>query len=190
MGHSDLLLVLRATEFAAEMHRQQQRKDYVTPYVNHPIEVARMLAEHGADLATILAGLLHDVLEDTVATRADVQREFGEDVAALVVEVTDDKSLPKQVRKDLQVKNAPHKSPRAKQIKLADKCSNLRSLVSRPPVDWDHERVQAYFDWADRVVAGLRGVHASLEACYDAAAVEGRAALGLAPRNPGEPLAE
>ncbi len=183
METTDLSLVLKATEFAAEMHRHQRRKDEVTPYINHPIEVARMLAEHGADVPTVVAALLHDTIEDTTATYDDVQREFGDVVACLVLEVTDDKSLPKHVRKQLQVERAPQKSRRAKQIKLADKCANLRSLAEKPPLQWDQARTQAYFDWADQVVAGLRGAHAGLEACFDAASIAGRSALGLQPRH-------
>lgn len=182
MNTTELALVLRATEFAAEMHRHQRRKDDVTPYINHPIEVARLLADHGVDVPTVVAGLLHDTIEDTAATYEDLQREFGDVVACLVLEVTDDKNLPKQVRKQLQVDRASQKSRRAKQIKLADKCANLRSLAQRPPLNWDQARIQAYFDWADQVVAGLRGAHAGLEACFDAASIEGRTALGLQPR--------
>ena len=169
---NSVLDVMRAVDFAARKHRDQRRKGPdQTPYINHPIEVARLVAEatDGADPICIMGALLHDTIEDTDATREELVREFGEEVAALVVELTDDKQLPKHERKELQVQHAPHKSPRAKLVKLADKTSNLRALVASPPVGWDADRQQAYFVWAARVVAGCRGVNAILEAAFDAA---------------------
>ena len=90
-------------------------------------------------------------------------------MAAIVAEVTDDKRLPKQVRKQRQVEEARHKSRRAKLIKIADKTSNLRSLLTSPPVDWSLDRQREYFEWAARVVAGCRGVSPWLERQFDAA---------------------
>lgn len=85
----------------------------------------------------------------------------------MVLEVTDDKSLEKQVRKQRQVEHAPHISTAAKLVKLADKISNLRDILASPPADWSAERKQNYFEWAARVVAGLRGVHPGLESVFD-----------------------
>lgn len=172
--------ILRAADFAAHAHRGQRDKGPAAgPYINHLIEVARLLAEAAAPLPVTLAGLLHDTIEDAGITAAQLDAEFGAEVAALVVEVTDDKALPKAERKRLQVLNAPHKSAGAKMIKLADKTSNLRRLLRTPP-DWPAERTLAYFAWAAEVVAGCRGVNAALEAAFDAAHAEGTAALGAA----------
>ena len=174
------IAILRAADFAAHAHRAQRDKGpEAGPYVNHLIEVARLLAEAEAALPVILAGLLHDAIEDAGITDATLRAEFGAEVAILVVEVTDDKALPKAERKRRQVLNAPHKSPGAKMIKIADKTSNLRRLVRTPP-GWPEERTRAYFEWAAEVVAGCRGVSAQLEAAFDAAHAEGLALLAAA----------
>lgn len=167
-----VVAVMRALDFAARKHRDQRRKGAAKePYLNHLTEVARLVAEatDGADTTAVLGALLHDTIEDTGTTRLELEREFGAEVAALVAEVTDDKRLPKDRRKQLQVEHAPHKSTRAKLIKLADKTSNLRSLLHSPPTDWDVARQRAYFEWARAVVAGCRGVSADLERRFDLA---------------------
>ena len=158
--------------FAAEKHRHQRRKDRdASPYINHPIALAAVLADEAGieDNRVLMAALLHDTLEDTDATEQELVRLFGREVADIVLEVTDDKSLPKAERKRLQVEHAPHVSRRAKLVKLADKICNLRDLAVRPPADWLVERKQAYFDWAKAVVDGLRGVHPGLEHLFDEA---------------------
>lgn len=173
--------VMRALDFAARKHRDQRRKGAAgEPYVNHLTEVARLVAEatDGADTTAVLGALLHDTIEDTGTTRDELERHFGAEVAALVAEVTDDKSLPKLRRKELQVEGAPHKSARAKLIKLADKTSNLRSLLNSPPTNWDVARQHAYFEWARQVVEGCRGVSRDLEARFDEAYRRGLEALG------------
>lgn len=177
--HSTLHPVLTALLFAARKHRDQRRKDAeASPYINHPIEVAELLARTGVeDLVTLRGAILHDTVEDTQTTAEEVESEFGPDVRAVVLEVTDDKSLPKQERKRLQVEHAPHLSPRAKQIKIADKISNVRAMAEEPPKDWSLDRKREYLDWADRVVAGCRGVNAALESIYDETMAEGRRAL-------------
>jgi GTP diphosphokinase / guanosine-3',5'-bis(diphosphate) 3'-diphosphatase len=160
----------RALEFAARKHRDQRRKGATAePYINHLAEVARLVAEAtaGQDPVVVTAALLHDTIEDTKTTAEELSREFGPQVAAIVEEVTDDKRLPKAERKRLQVENAPHKSPRAKLIKIADKISNLRAILASPPVDWDSARKREYFEWSVRVVAGCRGVSRALEAQFD-----------------------
>jgi len=167
-----VLEVMRAVDFAARKHRQQRRKGAdAEPYINHPVEVALLVAEatEGEDLPAILGALLHDTIEDTQTSYAELEREFGEQVAKLVAEVTDDKRLPKAERKRLQVANAPHKSAAAKLIKIADKTSNLRSILESPPVHWDARRRREYFEWAMQVVAGCRGVNERIEAAFDAA---------------------
>ncbi len=150
--------ILYAAHYAAEKHAQQRRKGAgAEPYVNHLLEVARLVSEalQEPDANLVIAALLHDVVEDAGVTRAQLAAEFNEDVASLVMEVTDDKSLPKHERKRLQVEHAPHKTVRAQMIKLADKISNLRALLVSPPEDWDVRRRREYVIWAERVVSGL-----------------------------------
>jgi guanosine-3',5'-bis(diphosphate) 3'-pyrophosphohydrolase len=164
--------LLNALTFAARKHRDQRRKDAeASPYINHPIEVAEILARIGGveDITVLQAALLHDTVEDTKTSPAELEREFGPTVRKLVEEVTDDKSLPKPERKRLQVEHAPHLSPRAKLIKLADKICNVRDVATSPPERWTLPRRQAYFDWAREVVDRLRGVNPKLEALFDAA---------------------
>lgn len=167
----DISLLLAALKFAAKKHRDQRRKDQgATPYINHPIEVAETLWFQGnvRDMITIVGALLHDTLEDTNATTEEIRQQFGEQVLALVQEVTDDKSLPKLERKRLQIEHAPHQSARAKQVKLADKICNVTDIINSPPHNWSLKRCQEYIDWSKQVVAGLRGINPALEACYDA----------------------
>jgi len=168
--NENVLLIARALDFAARKHVDQRRKgEAEEPYINHVAEVASLLAEAtgGEDAVLVAAGLLHDTIEDVGVTHAELAQAFGPEVADLVQEVTDDKSLPKQERKRLQVEHAPHKSGRARQLKIADKTSNLRAIRNSPPKDWDEERKREYFDWAKRVVDGCRGVNAKLEATFD-----------------------
>lgn len=165
-----LAALVQAVAFAADKHRNQRRKDAeASPYINHPIALANVLANEGdvQDVTVLCAAVLHDTIEDTETTADELRAVFGDQVASVVLEVTDDKSLDKAVRKQLQIEHAPHGSPQAKLVKLADKISNLRDILASPPADWSPERKQAYFDWAAAVVAGLRGVHPGLEAVFD-----------------------
>jgi guanosine-3',5'-bis(diphosphate) 3'-pyrophosphohydrolase len=164
--------VLKALAFAAEKHRHQRRKDReASPYINHPIDLANILVNEAgvADTVVVVAAILHDTVEDTDTTPEELRAAFGDDIAGIVAEVTDDKALPKEERKRLQEEHAPHASPRAQQVKLADKISNLRDLSRSPPANWDLERKRAYFDWAKRVVDGLREHHPRLSALFDEA---------------------
>ena len=168
---SGLLKVAHALDFAARTHAGQRRKgEAKEPYINHLAEVARLVAEatDGTDTDLVVAALLHDSYEDRGVTADELAREFGRDVADIVLECTDDKSLPKPERKRLQAETAPHKSDRARMLKLADKTSNLRSILASPPSHWDLERKRTYFEWAASVVAGCRGLNARLEAAFDA----------------------
>lgn len=162
--------LLRALDLAAAKHRDQRRKDQAkSPYINHPIAVAQLLWECGVhDETTVLAGVLHDTIEDTSATRDELAALFGAEVADVVAEVTDDKSLPKARRKELQVEHAPHMSRAAKLVKLADKTCNVRDIVDSPPADWPLERKQQYLAWAKQVVDGLRDASPELAARFDA----------------------
>jgi (p)ppGpp synthase/HD superfamily hydrolase len=162
--------VLSAAAFAADKHSAQRRKGATAePYVNHLIEVAQLVSTTSPDPDTdlVLAALLHDSIEDAGVTREELAERFGPDVADLVVELTDDKSLPKAERKRLQVLNAPKKSVRAQNIKLADKISNLRAIRNSPPVDWSDERKAEYFHWAKQVVGGLKTPNPGLKAEFD-----------------------
>lgn len=164
--------LLSALAFAAQKHRDQRRKDLVaSPYINHPIALANVLAnETGIDDERVLiAAILHDTIEDTETTAQELIREFGQEIAEIVLEVSDDKTLTAAERKRLQVEHAGTISRRAKLVKLADKICNLRDIASSPPADWSLERKQAYFDWAKAVVDGLRGAHPALEHIFDEA---------------------
>ena len=176
---SPLRPILEALLFAARKHRDQRRKDAdASPYINHPIEVAELLARTGVDdLVTLRGAVLHDTIEDTETTADEVEGAFGAEVRSVVLEETDDKSLPKAKRKRLQIEHAPHLSERARQIKIADKISNVRAMAKEPPKDWSLERRSEYLDWSERVVQGCRGVNPALEAIYDDALAEGRRVL-------------
>ena len=176
MQDKRLQLILAAAAFAADRHRFDRRKDEdKSPYINHPLALADILASEGGvdDPVVIAAALLHDTVEDTETSIEEIHERFGAEVAGIVAEVTDDKSLDPQERKRLQVEKAAGKSEGAKLVKLADKTANLRDLVSRPPVEWDAARRRDYFLWSAEVVAGLRGANAGLERAFDEAFAAG-----------------
>lgn len=178
---TDLVRLARAANYAARQHIAQRRKgERAEPYINHLTEVAALLAEatEGDDVVLLMGGLLHDTLEDTDATYEDLEQRFGAEVAALVAEVTDDKSLPKEERKRLQIEKTPAKSKRAKLLKLADKTSNLRGLMASPPTGWSAERLHDYVVWAHDVVRSCRGLNPRLEAAFDAAHEEASRRFG------------
>ncbi len=180
MPDSSLQLILRAADFAAEYHQDQTRKGArKLPYINHPLEVGHMLAEVAGieDAEVLAAALLHDTVEDTPATPQDILEGFGPRVAKLVAEVTDDKSLPKAERKRLQIEHSPHLSPEAGSIKIADKIANVRDLVRDAPPDWPHDRLVAYMDWAEAVIAGIESPSEPLMDCFREAIAQGRASL-------------
>jgi len=169
---SDLKLIMKALTFAAHKHRDQRRKDVdASPYINHPISLANILTNEGDvnDVEVICAALLHDTIEDTDTTAEELELAFGSVIKLIVVEVSDDTSLPRLERKRLQIEHAAHASDKAKLVKLADKISNLRDVVVNPPETWSLERRQEYFDWAKQVIDQLRGVHPQLETLFDAA---------------------
>ncbi len=164
--------LVSALAFAAFKHRNQRRKDSeASPYINHPIALAQVLAVEGVvtDADVLVAAILHDTVEDTRTTVAELKKKFGGKIAGIVVEVTDDKRLRKYVRKRLQIEHAPHLSKAAKLVKLADKICNLRDVALNPPKKWRIARRRTYFDWARSVVDGLRGVHPALERIFDRA---------------------
>jgi len=170
----------RAAGFAAWKHKGQMRKgNGQIPYIHHPIEVTAILAEIGdvEDIDLLQAALLHDTIEDTETHRDELEAHFGPRVCSIVLEVSDDKSLAKPVRKAMQVEHAPHLSNEAQSLKLADKISNVFDVAFSKPVDWPPQRQLEYFDWASRVVAGLRGCNAALEAEFDRQLAESRSTV-------------
>lgn len=167
---SDLSLIFEATRFAAEKHKNQRRRNKeASPYINHPIAVAEILWQIGQvrEIPVLVAAILHDTIEDTETTPEEIERLFGRTVLGLVQEVSDDKSKPKMERKRLQIENTPHKSPGAKLIKLGDKISNIHDITASPPATWSLERKLNYLDWTEKVIDGVRGTNAALEAHYD-----------------------
>jgi guanosine-3',5'-bis(diphosphate) 3'-pyrophosphohydrolase len=174
-AHQSLGLIMRALKFAAAKHRDQRRKDVeASPYINHPIALAVILADEAGitDPAVICAALLHDTVEDTETTVEELVGEFGAEIAGIVAEVTDNKTLPKAERKRLQIEHARVATKKARLVKLADKIANLRDIAASPPADWDTARKQEYFDWASRVVDAMRGTNPELESLFDAAATQ------------------
>jgi len=172
--------ILEAADYAAYMHRDQRRKGSAElPYVNHVLDVAHRVSQssHGVDEVLIIGALLHDIVEDTDGTEEDVRTRFGGDVASLVMEVTDDKTLPKLERKRLQVEKTGAKSDRAKRLKLADLASNVGSITDMPP-DWSYDRKAEYLDWAKAVSAGCHGVDAALEQALETALADAHTKLG------------
>jgi guanosine-3',5'-bis(diphosphate) 3'-pyrophosphohydrolase len=179
---NELNLLLKTIHFSAQKHRDQRRKGATqAPYINHPLEVAHLLSEVGKidDVEILMAAILHDTIEDTKTTAEEIESLFGKNVLGYVLEVTDDKSLEKFERKRLQVENAPHKSPQAKAIKLADKICNVRDIVLAPPANWTVERQREYLLWTEKVVHGVRGTNSALEALYDKVLAEGKQALNI-----------
>jgi len=168
----DIGHILKALAFAAHKHRDQRRKDLeASPYINHPIALADVLCNEGGilDENVLCAALLHDTVEDTETTPDELTEVFGKVISQLVMELTDDKTLPKADRKRLQIEHAAHTSHQAKLIKLADKICNLRDIATSPPDGWDLTRKQKYFDWAKKVVDEIRGANAKLESIFDEA---------------------
>ena len=172
--------LLEAALFAAERHSLQRRKDVeASPYINHPLAVAEVLARHGVDdLVALQAALLHDTIEDTETTPAELEERFGPEVLSVVLEVSDDKSLEKAERKRLQIEHAERLSDRAKLVKLGDKICNVLDVGGNPPADWSIERRAEYLEWTEAVVGGCRGVNPALEAYYDEVLAGARRRLG------------
>jgi guanosine-3',5'-bis(diphosphate) 3'-pyrophosphohydrolase len=173
-------LFLKALDFAADKHRYQKRKGSdASPYINHPISVAQILADIGGvdDLGVLAAAVLHDTVEDTKTESADIEREFGNRVARIVGEVTDDKSLEPVERKRLQIEHACHLSEEGTLVKVADKIANVRDIASNPPENWDQSRRLEYLDWAEQVVRNCPKVNPGLEGYFAESLASARQAL-------------
>lgn len=177
---NNLTTLIKAINFAAKKHRSQKRKGADgEPYINHPLEVLNLLTSVGKieDFNILIAAVLHDTIEDTETTEEEISKLFGAEVCKVVLELTDDKSLPKPARKQLQIEHAPYLSKDAKQIKLCDKISNIRDILENPPDGWSIERRGEYVDWGEQVVAGLRGVNENLEKYFDETVGRAREAI-------------
>ncbi|MBR0873817.1 HD domain-containing protein [Bradyrhizobium tropiciagri] len=173
-------LVSEAAEFAARRHNGMARKGRGNePYINHLAEVANLLAQvtDGADAELVAAGWLHDTIEDTATTREELAQKFSARVADLVVECTDDMSLPKAARRQKQIEDAPHKSPDAKLIKIADKISNTLARIQPQPSEDERDDLADYVAWAEKVVAGCRGGNARLDRMFNDAVRLARSTL-------------
>jgi len=173
-------LILKAARFAAHKHRNQRRKDEEkTPYINHPISVAKIISEIGnvEDPEVLAAALLHDTIEDTETEPEELIDNFGERVCRLVQEVTDDKTLPKLERKQRQIDHAKEISGDAAIIKLGDKIANVTDITNTPPTDWDSNRRLEYFDWAEKVINNCPKVNTSLEKYFKDSIQKGREKL-------------
>jgi guanosine-3',5'-bis(diphosphate) 3'-pyrophosphohydrolase len=177
---NNLPKLIEAVSFAAKKHSTQKRKGAdEQPYINHPLEVLNILVNIGKieDYNVLIAAVLHDTIEDTETTKEEITKLFGATVCGYVLEVTDDKSLAKAERKQLQIEHAPHLTNGAKYIKLADKISNISDVTKNPPDGWSNERRLEYIEWGEKVIAGLRGVNENLENHFDELVAAARGAI-------------
>ncbi len=185
MSRSELTLgpttaLLRAVRFAAEQHRDHRRKgETAAPYINHPIAVAVQLAEAGLEANTplLMAAVLHDVVEDTETTYEELLQEFGAEVADIVMEVSDDKSLRENERKRIAVESIGKKSREARLLKISDMIANVYDVIHHPP-NWSRDRKLRYYEWSGRMAAAMRGTHPEMERRLARLLVEGRGKLG------------
>jgi guanosine-3',5'-bis(diphosphate) 3'-pyrophosphohydrolase len=173
--------LLAAAIFSADRHRDQRRKGVrETPYINHPLEVSERIVRVGGvdEVEVLMAAILHDTIEDTETTAAEIERHFGRTVAGLVLEVTDDRSLTWMERKRLEIEHASGLTPRAKLIKLADKICNVEDTESNPPSSWSRQRRRDYLDFAEQIALGCRGNNAALDAEFVRVLTSARAKIG------------
>ena len=154
-----------AYNFAAEKHRDQRRKDsHKSPYINHPIHVTSILSSVGVtDIDTLIAGVLHDTVEDTDTSYEEIEKLFGKNVSNIVAECSDDKSLDKVKRKQLQIEHSAHISDSAKLVKMADKYSNISGFDTDPPANWSGKEIFGYKVWGYHVCEKIRGVNVLLD---------------------------
>lgn len=167
---AEIGLVIHAANFAAIAHKNQRRKDNdKTPYINHPIEVCNLLILAGvSQVDTLCAALLHDTVEDTGTSLDELANKFGLTVSEIVALCSDDKSLSKITRKKIQLEHTIEmaKNPtyvngidvhaQAILVKLADKYSNCRGLLTNPPTAWSHAEIIGYATWTYAIVSQVR----------------------------------
>jgi len=159
-------ILYSALEYASEKHMGKTRKDAEkTPYIVHPMGVAVILWQEAnvRDIDVLVAALLHDTLEDTNATEAEIEGMFGGRVLSIVKELSNDRNLSGQENKQRQIEHAPLMSQEAKLVKLADRLYNIRDLQAKTPVTWSKEDVERYFSWAAKLLQGLAGTDEHLE---------------------------
>jgi guanosine-3',5'-bis(diphosphate) 3'-pyrophosphohydrolase len=176
----DLTNITKALSFASKKHKMQRRRNMKGyPYINHPIEVVRILTVVGGvqDTDIICAAFLHDTIEDTDTTPEEIEEHFGARVRDMVLELTDDPALTSKARKQKQIDSARVKSYGAKLIKLCDKISNISDIIHEPPVFWTHKRRLEYLDWSEQVVNELAGTNEELEKLFYETLAEGREVL-------------
>lgn len=140
----------KVIKYATEKHSGQKRKNSQgNDYITHPLEVKKILLDHGvSDYNTLAGAILHDTIEDTSATYLELKENFGQEIADIVQEVSDDKSIPKEIRKKLQASRISKKSYSARMIKIADKLSNTKDLLTDPPVHWSELDIKGYIIWS------------------------------------------
>ena len=180
-GASATARLLAAAIFSADRHRDQRRKGVrETPYINHPLEVSeRIVRVAGVDeVEVLIAAILHDTIEDTETTAEEIEQHFGATIAALVLEVTDDRSLTWMERKRLEIEHASGLTPRAKLIKLADKICNVEDTEHNPPSSWSRQRRRDYLDFAEQIALGCRGNNAALDSEFVRVLTSARAKIG------------
>jgi HD domain len=164
----------KALAFAAEAHRNHRRKGASQePYINHLIEVLDLVTSvEDSDMDVLIAALLHDVLEDTRTGYDELVATFGERVARIVQENSDDMTLPKPERRRARLAGIGKKSREARLVKLADIISNLRAIVISPPAGWSNDRRLGYLESCRNLVDAGRGSNAEIERIFDDTAKE------------------
>jgi guanosine-3',5'-bis(diphosphate) 3'-pyrophosphohydrolase len=169
----------RADRFAEERHAGQFRGDGITPYISHPRAVLNILRNEAGitDPDTLIAAVLHDTIEDTGVTHAEIAIRFGLVVADVIAELTNDETLPKAQQKQAQIDKAPRYTSRAARIKIADKTANLRDIIAAPP-PWERSRKRAYFEHARTVVHAMGPRHEGLQSIFEATYQDGLRRLG------------
>lgn len=177
----DARRIADAVLFAADAHAGQIRTDKGDPYFNHLAEVAAMCAALDPFDPVLVTGCyLHDTVEDTHVTEADLRARFGDALADLVLDVTDPPGLKGEARRQRQVTHTAASGPRVKRLKLADKTSNIEELIGLPPERFDAQANARYLDWARKVVDVCRGAAPELEARFDASAARLEAEIAAA----------
>lgn len=169
--------IRQASKFAAKKHQGQFRGDGKTPYIAHPIGVAKILQQAGIDDPdTLIAAVLHDTIEDTSTTKREISKLFGRRVAELVVNVTNNPHHDKEQTKLAQITESRTRGDRANMIKVADKTYNLRDMIASPP-NWTREKKIAKTNHAKAVVDAMPYVSEKLRTMFDTAYNEAMTAI-------------
>ncbi|CAN5273056.1 HD domain-containing protein [soil metagenome] len=171
--------LIDAILFAATGHSGQFRKDGITPYINHPIEVMHLLTFTGniSNEEILISAVLHDLIEDTSINKEEIAARFGTKVAGIVQELSDDKTQTKEERKQQQFLSATDLSQEARLIRISDKICNVYDVIYAPPSGWDIARRRDYLDWANSVVKKIQGTNEKLESHFEKLIEEGNHVL-------------